>query len=528
VKQKKIQIKFFEKYLLNFYFLSCILLLWVPLLCIHITKAEYLVFGNESLAYRFFLSESAWLGQPTFMWQGHLTTLLQNLIYQIQHITPPIDFRSELQSFGVWTTIVIASSCSAIVVFASLSRYLRESDKVILASLSILFIYGLRGNGINYYLLPDYYGMSIALSLSSSWLTILIARRYSVDNKFLAIYVGILCGLWLGNKASMVIMMLPAVLLLLSKKDKIINFFYILIALVITTPLIFIIYYNFHIQPIKEFFKIWLSLVSASTGEGSGNIKSWIYSQFNSQYRYIFIGSSVSGILASFYCIRYRADQSLRILTLASWLLYFVFIFVLLKRPSGTTMFDAGLAMVLLIGVWTYVLITYSRYYSYVLVIISVIFSFVSVQNDLNFSTKPQTDAEAEWNFFYEVQKIAGQKNTLVIIPTNEYGHGGVHELLLKGTSDFPSWHISERGEKLIDRHTPNIRFKNQYEGLITLDPPPKNTVIVWNDRPDLKPLTEDIEDLRKLNDDVRYSCTRFPIKSQNSVRTIANICSPL
>jgi hypothetical protein len=116
-------------------------------------------------------------------------------------------------------------SCSAIVVFASLSRYLRESDKVILASLSILFIYGLRGNGINYYLLPDYYGMSIALSLTSSWLTILIARRYSVDNKFLAIYVGILCGLWLGNKASMVIMMLPAVLLLLSKKDKIINFF---------------------------------------------------------------------------------------------------------------------------------------------------------------------------------------------------------------------------------------------------------------------------------------------------------------
>ncbi len=468
------------------------------------------------------------MGQPTFIWQGHLTTIVQNLIYQIQHISPPNNFRAELQNYGVWTTIAITSFCTAIVAFAYFSKILRVSDKVILASLSILFIYGLRGNGVNYYLLPDYYGMSIALSLSSSWLTILIVRSYSVDKTFLAIYVGILCGLWLGNKASMVIMMIPAVLILLAQqKNRVNNFFYILLALAITTLVIFLIYYNFHLKPIKEFLNIWLSLVSKSTGEGSTNIKSWIYSQLNSQYRFIFIGSVVSGIFASFYCIRSRVDRSLRILTLASWLLFFLFIIVLLKRPSGTTMFDAGLAMVLLIGVWSYVLAIQSRYYINILVTIAFGFSFISIQNDLNFSTKPFTDAEAEWNFFYEVQKIAGKRDTLVIIPTNEYGHGGVHELLLKGTSDFPSWHISERSKKLIDRHAPGLRFKNQYEGLIKLDPPPKNTIIIWNDRPDLRPLTEEIKDLRKLTEDISYSCTRFPIKSQDSVRTIANICSP-
>jgi hypothetical protein len=137
-------------------------------------------------------------------------------------------------------------------------------------------------------------------------------------------------------------------------------------------------------------------------------------------------------------------------------------------------------------------------------------------------------DANQEWDFFNEVQYLANGRNILVVLLNNEYVHGGVYELLLKGTSDFPTWHTSPRSEILIDNHAPNVRFKNEYEGPIDLDLPSlKTTVIVWNDRPDLAPLSKRIESLNTILRDPNYKCVIRPIGHQTA-RSIGNICTPI
>ena len=94
----------------------CICLIWIPYLVASITNMEFLVTGNESLAYRFFISESAWLGNPTFIWQGHLTSIIQNFIYFLQHkFSPHTEFRLELQNFASYTIFINALLNSLII-----------------------------------------------------------------------------------------------------------------------------------------------------------------------------------------------------------------------------------------------------------------------------------------------------------------------------------------------------------------------------------------------------------------------------
>ena len=81
-------------------------------------------------------------------------------------------------------------------------------------------------------------------------------------------------------------------------------------------------------------------------------------------------------------------------------------------------------------------------------------------------------------------------------------------ELFQKGTADFPTWHISERGEQLIDRHFPGIRFVNEYERPMFKQPIPKNTVVLWFNREDFPPLAERIPELAQVLHSGNYECS--------------------
>ena len=80
----------------------------LPLILILVTRAEYLVFANESLAYRYFACARIWEGDRRTVWlpQGQLLTVLQHGIWWLLNLLGIHDLRMRLQSFGLATTVL--------------------------------------------------------------------------------------------------------------------------------------------------------------------------------------------------------------------------------------------------------------------------------------------------------------------------------------------------------------------------------------------------------------------------------------
>jgi hypothetical protein len=76
----------------------------------------------------------------------------------------------------------------------------------------------------------------------------------------------------------------------------------------------------------------------------------------------------------------------------------------------------------------------------------------------------------------------------VAVVPDDRWGHGGPIIVLLKGLSEFPSWHVPP------DRKGPlavPISFRTEQGGLKPSDPYPTDVTIMWEDRLDLPPIAE-------------------------------------
>ena len=106
--------------------------------------------------------------------------------------------------------------------------------------------------------------------------------------------------------------------------------------------------------------------------------------------------------------------------------------------------------------------------------------------------------ARAFWDLHREILRLADGKKIIVILPDDSYCYGGVQELLLKGASDFPTWEVSTRGQSILDKFAPGMVFR--HEGGRTLPDAdfPRDTLVVWFEKPGCQPLTDRYRLLRE------------------------------
>lgn len=496
-----------------------------------VLKMEFLYTGNESLAYRYFLSERAWLGQPGLIWQGHFTTLIQYAIYGVLQVPifNPADFRTQLQAFASLTLMLNALVTSLIFSLAILDKHLRAYDKVLVGIAATLPVYGLRNYGLYYLFLPDYYAFNISLSVATVWITLRILRASATSQSHIFSWVaaGVICGLWLSNKASSVLLILPAITALALTSVR--SIWIVSTTAVATVLLVVFVYYLGDVREIAQLPAIWIDLVSRSQGEGSSDRVAWLTHALRGPYGFILIMGITSGSIASFLPYKHHRLITDRAIVWACWLVFTGFCFVILKRPSGTTMFDIGVALIVMTCIWlgTIPHETIRRRSINAILCVLSISAFLTLRSDFSPYTDTSAHASERWQLYDTVNRIAKGRPILVVFASNDYHHEGVHEFILKGTADFPTWNISTIGEKLIDRHAPGLRFTHEYNGPLLTSPVPQRTVVVWYERPDLASLSKRVPELARLLESNDYRCQTQPLHKGRQIQAIAHICDP-
>lgn len=493
---------------------------------------EFLSTGNESLAYRYFLSERAWLGQPGLIWQGHFTTLIQYAIYGVLQapIFTPADFRTQLQVFASLTLMLNALMTSMFISLAMFDRHLRACDKILVAIAAALPVYGLRNYGLYYLFLPDYYAFNISLSVATVWITLRILRASTTSKSHIYSWVaaGIICGLWLSNKTPSALLMLPVIVALALNSLRSILVFSATAAS--TVLLVIFAYYLGDLQEIVNLPAIWIDLVSRSQGEGSSDRIAWLTHALRGPYGFILTMGVICGSIATFLQYKQHHPLTERATVWACWLVFAGFCFVILRRPSGTTMFDIGVALIVMTCIWLGTIPHESIRRKSIIATLCVLSmsAFLTFRSDFSPYTDTSTHANERWQLYDTVNRVAQERPILVVLASNDYHHEGVHELILKGAADFPTWNISTRGEQLIDRHAPGLRFVHEYNGPLFASPIPQGTVVVWYDRPDLAPLSKRVPELARLLDTSDYRCTTLPIHKATQIQVIAHVCEPM
>ncbi len=522
--------RYFNASSMRYIFLSLLvfMLIWLPYAMTIFWQIEFISTGNESLAYRYFLSERAWLGMPSFIWQGHLATNIHNLIYAILHLPllAATDFREQLQNFGQSSLAMTLLLISCFFALALRDKHLQFMDKILVGVTAISSIYGLDGMGLYYLFLPDYYAISISLLVATVWITLRVMRSTAVDDStfFLSILIGVFCGLWMSNKLTSVLILLPAVAMLAQRASW--RHLLVLAATASFTLItMFSIYYLGNIQDILGFPAKWIKAVAESQGEGAGNVLEWLKQSFHGPYGSVFICSLLCGIVSTISVYWHGIMRSVRIAIGVSWLVFCIFFLVLVERPSGTTLFEAMLLWTMLCCLWIGLIPQKILRKAVVgaIVLVQALSLSPTLETSDRLYSKSHEEAETQWALFNNVMRLANGRPVWVMLADNNYGNGSVFELFLKGVSDFPTWHVSEVGERLIDRHYPKLRFAHGAEWTAA-KPVPKDTVIVWFEKQGFALVTSMFSDLARIEQSPDYHCTQQPTMQQ----VVAHVCTPL
>jgi hypothetical protein len=95
---------------------------------------------------------------------------------------------------------------------------------------------------------------------------------------------------------------------------------------------------------------------------------------------------------------------------------------------------------------------------------------------------------DLRWRLYDDIQDFSGMHAQIVVFPDNNYHHEGVHELLIKGMSVFPSWDPSPMAREIASRYLPLDEYRTGDRPQVVV---PSNVVVIWFDRTDFLPLEE-------------------------------------
>jgi hypothetical protein len=491
------------------------LLFALPFLLIAYFHADYLPWGNESLAYRYFACERIQQGEGGSIWlpQGQLLGIVQHAIFFIVKRTvggTGEELQRSANLFAAGTTLANVLLMSALFVTVGLSRVLRRGDKVLVFIVGLTPLYGTGTAGFYYSILPDYLHLDMVLVPVTVAFFLWQLRLPPPGGRWgRPAALGAWVGLLVANKVTLaaigLVALLPPLLpepfdflrltgrLLAAGLSAVLSFFGTLFA-----------FYLFRPASLIEMFPRWVHFARHAGAEpGFWGDGFWLCFR-HYQYGYIVAFWPLASVAALAVALRGGDRRWPRVVTtLLNLATGAGCAYCLLKRPAGTTFFEvtvlsAGLSAMAL-GT-----IAGSRVGKGLILLAaagSIALGAVTFPWQWNVATIAHSGDRAEvlWRVHRDILRIANGRRIVVIFPDNSYHHEGIHEFLLKGAADFPSWAISARGRRLINKFAPDMVFR--YEGGVP--PPdsefPKGALVVWFDRPDLPPLTERYRSLKAV-----------------------------
>lgn len=484
-----------------FWFVAAVLAS-LPLLLIAGSNAEALTLGNESLAYRFFYSYRILHGEGgnIVLAQGFPLSAFQNLILVLSGAVNS-DVQSLRSAFNDFSIVTLALNTSLLVAAFSISALTREikwTDRILLAIVGLGPMYATAGQGFRHSMWPDYYHLNVAIAALALVLFQVAWRRPDLGRRALWVFAaGAFVGLSAANKITAGVLGIPLVLLLVFQsgpkfKLDLNRAFLAALGGLLGCALPILAFYRLNLAAVSDAFKLWLKFVKNPGGDEG------FYAQLGSyligNHLLLFFALYVASLTILAKDLIRRPEPLRLVIFAAVTVLGGGLIFSVIKRPAGTSIFEAAL-FVGCLGATLFTLLPVNRINSYVTaafglaVLYSALFLF-PWKSHIDMILVSKGHADVRWDAFRLVNEKARGRPVVFFIPDNRYQAQDLFVTLLKGMADFPTWNISARGRPTLEHFSAGLQFRNA--GMPEIEPDLKhNALYIWNEAPGMPPVQQ-------------------------------------
>lgn len=468
----------------------CLIGIAVPLLACVAYEADFLDLANESTAYRYFFAVRVANGETVVVGVGYLLAAIQQSIYAVIRLFDggPDSLRQQVQGFALATNIVLTGGMAALIVLAFRDPLLRDQDRWLVAIVAFVPVWATRVTGFDYAIMADYHLLNLVLVTGSTWVFLREWRRSSAGPwRGRVFLLGMGLGIAMANKVTLAVVGAPALVptlmaspagvgtvakrSLVAAGGAVSGFLAVIVAS-----------YRLDIAAVGEMLPVWTAFMMNPGGER----------QFWTTTFTAFVLGHGYAAIAVFFCFAVGAflrRGSWRTWTFRERALAAVVgpaavaaAWFVLERPAGSTLFESS---VFLLALGTMMLGATRELESWVIPTAAagwLIWSAATFAWHESFDMVRQSDTRAElkWAHYDDVRRLAAGRPITIVFPDNSYHHEGVFEFLLKGAVEFPTWHIGDRGRRLLERYSPGVSYRHDLGGPSPDQPYESGTVIVW------------------------------------------------
>lgn len=472
----------------------------LPLLLIASNNAEALTLGNESLAYRFFYSYRILQGEGghIVLAQGFPLSAFQNLVLVLSG-TVNLDAQSLRSAFNSFSIVTLAFNTSLLIAafsIGALARGIKWTDRILLVIVGLGPMYATAGQGFRHSMWPDYYHLNVAIAAVALALFQVAWRRPDFGRHALwAFAAGAFVGLSTANKITAGVLGIPLVLLLVLKpapklKLDFDRVFAAAFGGVMGCALPILSFYRLNLTAVSDAFKLWLKFVRNPGGDEG------FYAQLGSyligNYLLLFFGLYVVSLVLLARDLIRRPEPFRLIVFTTVTALGMGLIFSVIKRPAGTSIFEAAL-FVGCLGATLFTLLPATRINTYVtasfgLVVLYLAFFLFPWKSHIDMILVSKEHADVRWYAFHLVNEKARGRPVVFFIPDNRYQAQDLYVTLLKGMADFPTWNISSKGRPTLAHFSVGLQFRTA--DMPDIEPILKqNALYIWNEAPGMPPV---------------------------------------
>lgn len=497
-----------------------------PFLFAALNRFECFAYANESIAYRWGHSSRVAFGDiPPILPQGFTVFAAQQWIVKLVEFLQPLSaatLRDNLQLFS-WATFFFFIALFLLTLVSAWRQRTLGGDGVFLAYLPLLVsFYGTGFLGLYYCLLPDYYHLNVILGCAYVLFLFRLVPALTPLAPFPFVHLaalGVILGLGVANKVTWVVpgafalgfaaLAGPMQFLKILGRCAVLGG-----AAALTGALVLLAYYRFNAAQALQGINEWLGFMKGQ----EGSIKLWSPAFFSTLQQYNFdvlFPLEAATLLAGLIFVR---GWRLRIAVVLTMLSMGLLLWMVTRRPASTSLWDLNILMTALSAI-ALLLIQRVGVRRGVCAIWVVTLAALMIRHPPSAASVSIRAAELatqnRFEVFSELNRFAGKRPQLVLLLNNEYGYGGVHELLLKAASDFPTWNVSQGRTWLL--RIADITFYHEYgHPFDQLPADLRDKCIIWFNRPDLPPLETVYDRLGALLRDPAYEHITLHVHMMN------------
>lgn len=504
------------------------LLFVLPLLVAARNHYEAFAFANESIAYRWGHASRIVSGDtPPILPQGFTILAIQEqLVRFIEWLLPPSagTLRSSIQWF-CWGTFWVFIGGFVTVLVNMVRSHQSTADRLLLVFLPwAAATWATGAAGMYYSLLPDYYYLNAILACAAGWRLLpfigsLQRGNTSAPDWRQVLLLGLVLGLGVANKITWgvpcVVASFAVLLAVPGNFGRRLAYVVVLAATAaLTVILVLLVHYQLSPRGLWQGLQEWLKFMQGQKGEFALGSPAFYGMMRNYNYDGLYSLAALT-VLA---CVALVTGWRARLFALGSLAGFALLLWAAAQRPAGSTLWDINV-LLLLLAASSLQAVESARRRGWLLAIWVLALGVLAIRHpprcDASRFADTHTASSNRFEVFQEITRFAGDRPQFVMLANNEYGHGGVYELLLKAASDFPTWNVSV-GRTWLKRFGADLTFLHEYGTDMKLPDDTSGACVIWFDRPDLPPLASRYEQLAALVRDPANELVSLPVFMMN------------